>query len=128
MNFTDYAPPCSDSVATIYTIAIPFLTLRNLPMSQSRRNALTAISIIALRFVAFVEGISNLLTWDSVMGAGIARTAFLFKLAHSPNGDATCKSVRPGTRVAILYAGSSHLLHAYATRPHKQRPLSSKFI
>jgi hypothetical protein len=58
MNFADSVLPPLDAFGTIYTVGIPFLAVRNLPMSQNRRNALTAILFVALRFVAPVKGLS----------------------------------------------------------------------
>ncbi|KAF2687902.1 hypothetical protein K458DRAFT_485078 [Lentithecium fluviatile CBS 122367] len=97
--------------STFYTIAIPFLVLRNIPLSQSQRNALNAVSVVAL----------------SVVGAGVARTVFLFRLADSPNGDATwngfnvfvCAQLE--CQLAIICA-SLPSLHTYFT-PNPSVPI-----
>ncbi|KAF2653006.1 hypothetical protein K491DRAFT_780614 [Lophiostoma macrostomum CBS 122681] len=62
-----------ETLSTFYSILIPVLVLRNLPMSQFQRQGLRVISLGGL----------------IVLGAGIARTVFLSRLVDSDNGDAT---------------------------------------
>ncbi|KAF1848224.1 uncharacterized protein K460DRAFT_403519 [Cucurbitaria berberidis CBS 394.84] len=59
--------------STTYTVMIPVLVLRHIPMTKFQRTGLKCISLVSL----------------SVLGAGIARTVFLHRFAISANGDAT---------------------------------------
>ncbi|KAF2195321.1 hypothetical protein K469DRAFT_649142 [Zopfia rhizophila CBS 207.26] len=61
------------SFSAYYTILIPALVLRNIPMSKSQRLGLRAISLVGL----------------IVVGTGITRTVFLVRMVNSTNGDAT---------------------------------------
>ncbi|KAF2729008.1 hypothetical protein EJ04DRAFT_399244, partial [Polyplosphaeria fusca] len=63
----------TSTISTLYSIMIPVLVLRNIPMARNQRIGLRLISLLGL----------------VVLGAGIARTVFLTRLAQSPTGDAT---------------------------------------
>jgi hypothetical protein len=43
------------SISTLYSMAIPVLTLRNLPMSQYQRTGLRMVSILGLWFVLYTS-------------------------------------------------------------------------
>ncbi|OAL44992.1 hypothetical protein IQ07DRAFT_228719 [Pyrenochaeta sp. DS3sAY3a] len=61
--------------STVYTIMVPALVLQNIPMTKSQRTGLRWVSLLSL----------------SVLGVGIARTVFLYRIVVSENGDATCE-------------------------------------
>ncbi|KAF2268419.1 hypothetical protein CC78DRAFT_613127 [Lojkania enalia] len=61
------------SFSTAYSIMLPVLVMRNLPMSKIQRYGLRVATILGL----------------IVLAAGIARTVFLARLVNSSNGDAT---------------------------------------
>jgi hypothetical protein len=84
------------SFSTLYSMAIPVLTLRNLPMPQYQRTGMRMMSTFGLWLVLPLH-IQNMLICDSVVGVGITRTFFLFRLADSANGDATCRPTHQST-------------------------------
>lgn len=97
-----------DSFSTVYTIVIPFLCLRNIPLTQRQRMALRIHSLFSLRFVFPIQPIVGLLTGRSIVGAGVARTVFLVHMVESQNGDATCKPTPvPDARYLALHAAPS---------------------
>ena len=57
-----------------------------------------------------------------MLAAGIARTAYMFRLANSTNGDATCKFARSGTGFVVLDVCLSRISRADTTRLGKQAP------
>ncbi|KAF2877873.1 hypothetical protein BDV95DRAFT_556214 [Massariosphaeria phaeospora] len=88
-------------MSTVYSIVIPVLVLRNLPMPQFQRTGLRVISVLGL----------------GVLASGVVRTVFLFRLAHSPNGDATWN----GFNVFIWAQLECHLALICASLPFLQR-------
>lgn len=59
--------------STLYTIMVPALALSNMSLSKFQRTGLNVITTLSL----------------GVLGAGIARAVFLYRLVDSANGDAT---------------------------------------
>jgi hypothetical protein len=74
---------------TAYTIEITSLLLRHTPMTSLQRIELRFVILGSLRYVFIIER-RCLAHQYSIIGAGIARTVLLHRLATSANGDATC--------------------------------------
>ncbi|KAF2001441.1 hypothetical protein P154DRAFT_619451 [Amniculicola lignicola CBS 123094] len=91
-----------DCISTLYSIVIPILVLRNLPMSENQRRGLRAVCVLGL----------------VVLAAAITRTIFLSILASSSNGDATWNSFNVFVYAQIechlsLICASVPFLHRY---------------
>ncbi|KAF2640264.1 hypothetical protein P280DRAFT_31958 [Massarina eburnea CBS 473.64] len=90
-----------DIISTLYTITIPYLRLRDIPMVQFHRNALKGIVTFSL----------------SVGVAAVARTVFLSRLVNDLSGDATwngfnifvCSQME--CQLAIICASLPYLRH-----------------
>ncbi|KAF2115447.1 hypothetical protein BDV96DRAFT_646443 [Lophiotrema nucula] len=92
-----------DVFSTFYTIMIPVLVLRNIPMAATQRRGLGGTALFGL----------------VIFGIGVTRTAFLSHLADSPNGDATWNSFS----VLACALFECHLSLICASVPFMQRYL-----